>query len=269
MARRPLRLSEMCPELQAAVADPMVGLFYYQRYRYYGLPDLWPGKTPRSQGHWGERGRNRPYFYNIYYCPFSGILLPGDVADIFDRVVRRELGFTSQDLFDERSYRRLPKEFKYSEAWWVKRHIGLTQFPRTVRAAFADAENRGWFKDGEYVWESFEDCPDWPASLTRSRERPPHYCAKTAYAMYKSRSTYWYIPRTREYGLRIVDPFIRIENQPIRILPVRYCPWCGEKLPTSLKAEWLSRIGALGLSEDSPDIPAPLANDAWWKAEEL
>jgi hypothetical protein len=87
--------------------------------------------------------------------------------------------------------------------------------------------------------------------------------------MEDGRFTYWYLPRTREYGFRIVDPFIRVENQPIRILPVRYCPWCGEKLPTSLKAEWLSRIGALGLSEDSPDIPAPLANDAWWKAEGL
>ncbi|MCA1909670.1 MAG: hypothetical protein LDL39_15030 [Magnetospirillum sp.] len=54
-----------------------------------------------------------------------------------------------------------------------------------------------------------------------------------------------------------------------RILPVHYCPWCGEKLPQSLRPQWLERLAALGLDEDSPHIPADLKSDTWWKCEGL
>ncbi|WP_425302983.1 DUF6980 family protein [Nocardia otitidiscaviarum] len=44
-----------------------------------------------------------------------------------------------------------------------------------------------------------------------------------------------------------------------------YCPWCGAKLPDSLRDEWFDRIFDLGL--DGPEdvrIPVDMRTDAWW-----
>jgi hypothetical protein len=43
-----------------------------------------------------------------------------------------------------------------------------------------------------------------------------------------------------------------------------YCPFCGSRLPTSLRDSWFDRLDALGLEPDSPLIPAELKTEMWW-----
>lgn len=256
MKRRPLRLCEMSAELQAAVADPSVGLACSLTSRHYAIVRVYPGSLPRRQGYWGFSFR-KPLTYTIDYCPFSGILLPGDVHSRHISAVKKELGL-EYDSFDPAFDACLPKAFK-CEQWWIERHIGPTLYPRHVRAHQEQLAR----EVPDYDWPPAPDS-DWPASLTRSLERPPHLCPHTLEVMSRGYYTYWYLPQTREYGIRIVDPFVRVENQPIRILPVPYCPWCGEKLPKNLRAEWLARLAALGLDQTSPNIPPDLLSDRWW-----
>ncbi|WP_373282983.1 DUF6980 family protein [Nocardia otitidiscaviarum] len=44
-----------------------------------------------------------------------------------------------------------------------------------------------------------------------------------------------------------------------------YCPWCGAKLPDSLRDEWFDRIFDLGLEgPEDVRIPVDMRTDAWW-----
>lgn len=70
-----------------------------------------------------------------------------------------------------------------------------------------------------------------------------------------------YIERFREYGIRILDGGSSFQA-------VRYCPWCGKCLPSSLRDEWFRRIGALD-KESGDEIPAPLQSDEWWQSAGL
>lgn len=46
---------------------------------------------------------------------------------------------------------------------------------------------------------------------------------------------------------------------------IKFCPWCGQKLPSSLRDEWFSKIEALNLEPNDPKIPAELLTGAWWE----
>ncbi len=80
---------------------------------------------------------------------------------------------------------------------------------------------------------------------------------------------FWYVPEDREYGPRILDPSQSVHDQPIAVAPVLHCPWCGKKLPPSLKALRLQRLEALDLSPDDPDLPEKWRADQWWREEGL
>ncbi len=69
-----------------------------------------------------------------------------------------------------------------------------------------------------------------------------------------------YLPKFREFGIIIHDggeSSIRID----------YCPWCGARLPESLRDEWYDRLDALGLEHESNEIPQSLLTEKWWQVE--
>ncbi|MGH7134402.1 MAG: DUF6980 family protein [Pirellulales bacterium] len=68
-----------------------------------------------------------------------------------------------------------------------------------------------------------------------------------------------YTPRLREYGLRILD------GGSARQL-IEFCPWCGQRLPESLRNEWVERLEVLGLEPNDPRVPEEMKTDAWWRA---
>ena len=66
-----------------------------------------------------------------------------------------------------------------------------------------------------------------------------------------------FVPKFREYGIRVLDggsSFIELY----------YCPWCGKKLPRSLRAEWMRRVRKLGLEPGDRRIPKKFNSNRWY-----
>lgn len=58
-----------------------------------------------------------------------------------------------------------------------------------------------------------------------------------------------YAPRFREYGLKILDGGSAKQL-------IHFCPWCGSRLPKSLRDEWFERLERLGLDPEDSRVPA-------------
>jgi len=67
-----------------------------------------------------------------------------------------------------------------------------------------------------------------------------------------------YIPKFREYGLPILDGGTSF-------IAIVFCPWCGARLPDSLRNEWFDALEKHGLDPDGGDIPEKFVTDRWWK----
>ncbi|WP_141658658.1 DUF6980 family protein [Carbonactinospora thermoautotrophica] len=68
-----------------------------------------------------------------------------------------------------------------------------------------------------------------------------------------------YLPKYREWGIDHRDE--------LSFKQIRYCPWCGRKLPGDLWDEWRTRVEQLGLDpwDDRDKIPEAFHSDRWWK----
>jgi hypothetical protein len=78
-----------------------------------------------------------------------------------------------------------------------------------------------------------------------------------ALALGDSRIPVIYLPKFREYGLGAdADPVMQI---------ISHCPWCGAKLPSSLRNEFFDELDRMGLEPESPDLPLQFRSDAWWR----
>lgn len=71
-----------------------------------------------------------------------------------------------------------------------------------------------------------------------------------------------YIPKFREYGLLIKDGGSSFQE-------IYYCPWCGKKLPVSLRDKWCDIIyDEMDLDgSDDPNIPEDMKSEKWWATE--
>ncbi len=66
-----------------------------------------------------------------------------------------------------------------------------------------------------------------------------------------------YVPKFRQYGIQVLDGGSSY-------IEIKYCPWCGSKLPESLRDRWLEELEKLGLEFGSPEIPEKYKTDLWW-----
>ena len=66
-----------------------------------------------------------------------------------------------------------------------------------------------------------------------------------------------YSPKFREYGILYLDGGSSFQI-------INYCPWCGNRLPESLRSEWFEKIEEMGMEPDDPEIPKELLSDEWW-----
>jgi len=67
-----------------------------------------------------------------------------------------------------------------------------------------------------------------------------------------------YIPKFNEYGLIIHDGGSSS-------LTIKFCPWCGTKLPKSKRNKWFKKLEKLGF--DNPfeeNIPKEFLTDKWY-----
>ena len=71
-----------------------------------------------------------------------------------------------------------------------------------------------------------------------------------------------YNRKFREYGIRYLDGTSSVQL-------ITHCPWCGKRLPSSLRDKWFDRLEALGLEPEDSNVPVEMQTDAWWKNEGL
>lgn len=76
-----------------------------------------------------------------------------------------------------------------------------------------------------------------------------------------------YSGRFREYGIVRSMP-----DTSVCTLAV-YCPWCGTKLPVSMRGKYFKALASLGLSVDilTPlsEVPDEYRDDRWWQELQL
>lgn len=70
-----------------------------------------------------------------------------------------------------------------------------------------------------------------------------------------------FLPKFREYGILVLDGGSSF-------LELRYCPWCGNKLPSSLRDEWFDYLEAREIDPESDLVPPEYQTEQWWIANE-
>ena len=73
-----------------------------------------------------------------------------------------------------------------------------------------------------------------------------------------------YTPHLREFWISTV-----VDGLPAR-QRILYCPWCGARLPETLRSPWHAELAAIAPDDPppyDPDAWVPLAyrSDVWWK----
>jgi hypothetical protein len=66
----------------------------------------------------------------------------------------------------------------------------------------------------------------------------------------------------REFGIKILDGGSSIQM-------IDFCPWCGKKLPTSLRDECANELEKLGYELFDDNIPQKYKTDKWWRDKNL
>jgi tetratricopeptide (TPR) repeat protein len=121
------------------------------------------------------------------------------------------------------------------------------------------------------VEEGIQDCIDY----NPSKDFPPlftfdaiqkrvfektDFCCDTMYShLLGGDVAIIYIKKYREYGIKILDGGTSIQV-------LHYCPWCGSKLPESLRDEWFNTLRDMGYENPlDAGIPTSYCSDLWWK----
>jgi hypothetical protein len=65
------------------------------------------------------------------------------------------------------------------------------------------------------------------------------------------------VNKFREYGISYLDGGSSCQL-------ICFCPWCGHKLPDSLRDEWFDMLDEKGLEPDSENIPKEFLTEAWY-----
>lgn len=84
-----------------------------------------------------------------------------------------------------------------------------------------------------------------------------HCCKEMTTHINEKEVAITYIPKFREYGIKILDGGSSYQI-------INYCPWCGKKLPESLRDKWFEELEKMNLEPESPEIPKEYLSEDWW-----
>ncbi len=89
------------------------------------------------------------------------------------------------------------------------------------------------------------------------------HCCDHMQMMIDEEKSIVFIPEFREYGVPIRDG----GNS---FLVMEYCPWCGSKLPGSLREEYFDLLEKSGISYPCPKdlLPEAMHSEKWWQGDE-
>lgn len=94
-------------------------------------------------------------------------------------------------------------------------------------------------------------------------------CCKKLYEVINDKyGSLQYSSALREYWVRLIDDYDELgiisNNTAIQLLS--FCPFCGTRLPESLRDQWVNELETLGFDEPfDQDIPNDYTSDSWWK----
>jgi hypothetical protein len=66
----------------------------------------------------------------------------------------------------------------------------------------------------------------------------------------------YYSPAFREYGL--------VNHAGGEVALIDFCPWCGARLPGSLRRRWFQELEARGINPWQAPVPGEFLSSAWW-----
>ena len=66
-----------------------------------------------------------------------------------------------------------------------------------------------------------------------------------------------FIAKFREWGIPVPDGGSSF-------LALQFCPWCGVKLPSSLRDAWFDKAEELDIDPPYEDMPAEYHSEKWW-----
>ena len=91
-------------------------------------------------------------------------------------------------------------------------------------------------------------------------EAKTEHCCSDMEMMINEERSVVYVPKFREYGFPILDGGSSF-------LIMKYCPWCGRKLPTSLRSEYFGILKESGLEYPcrESELPEEMRSDKWWR----
>lgn len=91
-------------------------------------------------------------------------------------------------------------------------------------------------------------------------EAKTEHCCSDMEMMINEECSVVYVPKFREYGFPILDGGSSF-------LIMKYCPWCGGKLPTSLRSEYFRILKELGIEYPcrESELPEGMRSDTWWR----
>lgn len=82
-------------------------------------------------------------------------------------------------------------------------------------------------------------------------------CGRLDEAVQSPETPITYNASFREWGLELNDGGTSV-------LAISHCPWCGVRLPISLRDRWFEEVEALGFEAGDPEIPLRYASSHWW-----
>ena len=91
-------------------------------------------------------------------------------------------------------------------------------------------------------------------------------CETFSYAFYEDEDiVFVYHPCFRRYGVEVPRKYGG------GTVEIEYCPWCGTKLPGSLRDRWFEEVAkAFGTDDFEPrNAPKEFKSDEWWKKRGL
>ena len=93
----------------------------------------------------------------------------------------------------------------------------------------------------------------------QSGAKTEHCCSDMEMMINEERSVV-YVPKFREYGFPILDGGSSF-------LIMKYCPWCGRTLPTSLRSEYFRILKESGIEYPcrESELPEEMRSDKWWR----
>ena len=83
-------------------------------------------------------------------------------------------------------------------------------------------------------------------------------CEQMRHAIESEEVPILYIPKYREFGIRILDggtSYIVLE----------FCPRCGAKLPKSLRDAWFDALEQRGIDPTGSNIPPEFTDERWYQ----